>query len=35
MEGIHLKHISPSGEKTLRGITWYNHPAINQFIQEA
>ncbi|WP_328820696.1 excisionase family protein [Pectobacterium carotovorum] len=27
--------MSPSGEKTLRGITWYNHPAINQFIQEA
>ncbi|MFJ5490189.1 excisionase family protein [Pectobacterium carotovorum] len=27
--------MSPSGEKTLRGVTWYNHPAINQFIQEA
>ncbi|MEI7151499.1 MULTISPECIES: excisionase family protein [Pectobacterium] len=35
IEGVHFKRVSPSGEKTQRGITWYNHPAINQFIQEA
>lgn len=35
IEGIHFKRVSPNGEKTRRGITWYNFPKINQFIQDA
>lgn len=35
IEGVHFKRVSPSGEKTLRGITWYNYPKINQFIGDA
>ncbi|HHL2560147.1 TPA: excisionase family protein [Yersinia enterocolitica] len=35
IEGIHFKRVSPTGEKTLRGVLWYNHPAINKFIREA
>ena len=35
IEGVHFKRVSPSGEKTLRGITWYNYPKINQMIQDA
>ncbi len=34
VEGFHFKRVSPSGEKTMRGITWYNHPRINQFISD-
>ncbi|WP_409310900.1 excisionase family protein [Pectobacterium sp. B1J-3] len=35
IEGVHFKRVSPTGEKTQRGITWYNLPAINQLIREA
>lgn len=35
IEGIHFKRVSPSGEKTKRGIIWYNYPMINQIIREA
>lgn len=35
IEGVHFKRVSPSGKKTKRGITWYNLPKINQFIQDA
>ena len=35
VEGVHFKRISPSGEKTLRGTTWYNYPRINQLIRDA
>lgn len=35
VEGVHFKRISPSGEKTKRGITWYNFPKINQFVQDS
>ncbi|MBE0150241.1 excisionase family protein [Serratia fonticola] len=33
VEGIHFKRVSPSGEKTQRGIIWYNHPEINRLIR--
>ncbi|BDH45716.1 hypothetical protein TUM12370_17600 [Salmonella enterica subsp. enterica serovar Choleraesuis] len=35
IEGIHFKRVSPSGEKTTRGTTWYNYPRINKYIQDA
>ncbi|MGL4202033.1 MAG: excisionase family protein, partial [Enterobacter roggenkampii] len=35
VEGVHFKRVSPSGEKTLRGTTWYNYPRINQLIRDA
>ncbi|WP_261430566.1 excisionase family protein [Serratia quinivorans] len=35
IEGIHFKRVSPSGEKTLRGIIWYNHPEINRLIRDS
>ncbi|MEI9744413.1 excisionase family protein [Enterobacter ludwigii] len=35
VEGLHFKRVSPTGEKTLRGTTWYNHPKINQLIQDS
>ncbi len=35
IEGVHFKRVSPNGEKTKRGITWYNLPNINKFIQDA
>lgn len=35
VEGVHFKRISPSGEKTLRGTTWYSYPRINQLIRDA
>ncbi|PVZ84853.1 hypothetical protein C9426_22020 [Serratia sp. S1B] len=35
IEGVHFKRVSPSGERTQRGITWYNYPRINKFIQDA
>ena len=35
VEGVHFKRVSPSGEKTLRGTTWYNYPRNNQFIRDA
>ena len=35
VEGVHFKRVSPSGEKTLRGTTWYNYPSINQLIRDA
>ena len=35
IEGVHFKRVSPSGEKTLRGTTWYNYPEINKFIQDS
>lgn len=35
IEGVHFKRVSASGEKTQRGIIWYNHPEINKFIREA
>ncbi|MEP9205867.1 MULTISPECIES: excisionase family protein [Enterobacter] len=34
VEGVHFKRVSPSGEKTLRGTTWYNYPRINQLIRD-
>lgn len=30
-----LERVSPSGERTQRGITWYNYPSINKLIQDA
>lgn len=35
VEGVHFKRVSPSGEKTLRGTTWYNYPRKNQLIRDA
>ncbi len=35
IEGVHFKRVSPSGEKTLRGTTWYNYPEINKFIRDS
>ncbi|WP_261288349.1 excisionase family protein [Serratia fonticola] len=35
VEGVHFKRVSPSGERTQRGITWYNYPSINKLIQDA
>lgn len=35
VEGVHFKRVSPSGEKALRGTTWYNYPRINQLIRDA
>jgi len=35
VEGVHFKRVSPSGEKTLHGTTWYNYPRINQLIRDA
>lgn len=35
IEGVHFKRVSPSGVKTVRGITWYNYPKINQYIEDA
>lgn len=35
VEGVHFKRVSPSGEITLRGTTWYNYPRINQLIRDA
>lgn len=35
VEGVHFKRVSPSGEKTLRGTTWYNYPRIIQLIRDA
>ncbi|HCB1146874.1 TPA: excisionase family protein [Klebsiella pneumoniae] len=35
IEGVHFKRVSPSGEKNLRGTTWYNYPEINKFIRDS
>lgn len=36
IEGIHFKRVPATpGAEVKRGLTWYNYPRINQYIQEA
>lgn len=34
VEGIHFKRQAIRGGKSKRGLLWYNHPLINQLVQE-
>lgn len=35
IEGVHFKRVTSTGQRAVRGITWYNYPRINQLIQDA
>ncbi|MDK2577460.1 excisionase family protein [Citrobacter portucalensis] len=35
IEGVHFKRMSLNGQKTQRGLLWYNYPRINQLVQES
>ncbi|HBL7130369.1 TPA: excisionase family protein [Serratia marcescens] len=35
IEGVHFKRVASSGQRAVRGVTWYNYPEINKMIQDA